>query len=101
MPLVKLNSRNVRMSIRVSSSLAPDQTRHFVRPDLGPNCLQKLSANETSRRRVNQRAYNTSLYMLFFLANLINHCYYLYGFVVGLPFFLCLYLMLSPLVLEL
>ena len=24
-----------------SNSLDPDQTRHFVRPDLGPNCLQK------------------------------------------------------------
>ena len=25
----------------------------FVRPDLGPNCLQRLSADDTSRQRVN------------------------------------------------
>ena len=29
-----------------------DQARHFVGPDLGPNCLQKLSADDTSRQRV-------------------------------------------------
>ena len=33
----------------VSNSLDPDQARHFVGPDLGPNCLQKLSADDTSR----------------------------------------------------
>ena len=27
--------------IRVSNSLDPDQARHFVRPDLGPGCLQR------------------------------------------------------------
>ena len=32
-------------TIRVSNSLDPDQARHFVRPDLDPNCLQKLSAD--------------------------------------------------------
>ena len=31
------------------NSLDPDQARHFVGPDLGPNCLQKLSADETRR----------------------------------------------------
>ena len=25
--------------------LDPDQDRHFVGPDLGPNCLQRLSAD--------------------------------------------------------
>ena len=32
------------------NSLDPDQTqtRHFVAPDLGPNCLQRLSAEDTS-----------------------------------------------------
>ena len=29
----------------MSNSLDPDQARHFVRPDLGPNCLQRLSAD--------------------------------------------------------
>ena len=28
-----------------SNGLNPDQDRHFVSPDLGPNCLQRLSAN--------------------------------------------------------
>ena len=39
----KTSSRN---TIRVSNSLDPDQDRHFVGPDLGPNCLQKLSADD-------------------------------------------------------
>ena len=37
----------------MSISLDPDQARHFVRPDLDQNCLQKLSADDTSRQRVN------------------------------------------------
>ena len=28
------------------NSLDPNQARHFVSPDLGPNCLQKLSADQ-------------------------------------------------------
>ena len=35
-------------TIRVSNSLDPDQAQHFVEPHLGPNCLQKLSADDTS-----------------------------------------------------
>ena len=34
---------------RVSNGLNPDQTRHFDRPDLGPNCLQRLPADDTRR----------------------------------------------------
>ena len=34
------------------NSLDPDQARHSVGPDLGANCLQKLSADDTSRQRV-------------------------------------------------
>ena len=29
-----------------SNSLDPDQARRFVGPDLGPNCLQRLSADD-------------------------------------------------------
>ena len=36
----------------VSNSLDPDQARLFVGPDLGPNCLQMLSADNTGRQRV-------------------------------------------------
>ena len=33
-------------SVRVSNSLDPaDQARNIVRPDLGPNCLQRLDDN--------------------------------------------------------
>ena len=35
--------------IRVSNSLDPDQARHFVGPDLDPNCLQKLSADDSKQ----------------------------------------------------
>ena len=35
----------------ISDRLDPDQARHFVGPDLGPNCLQILSADNTSRYR--------------------------------------------------
>ena len=39
-------------TFRVSNSLDPHQARHFVWPDLSSNCLQKLSADDTSRERV-------------------------------------------------
>ena len=31
----------------MSNSLDSDQAQHFVGPDLGPNCLQRLSADDT------------------------------------------------------
>ena len=37
----------------VSNSLDPDQGQHFVGPDLGPNCLQRLLADDTRRQRFN------------------------------------------------
>ena len=39
-----------RNTIRVSNNLDPDQDRHSVGPDLGPNCLQRLSEDDESRR---------------------------------------------------
>ena len=38
-----------RYTILVSNRLDRDQTCHFAEPDLGPNCLQKLSADDTGR----------------------------------------------------
>ena len=35
-------------TIRVSNSFDPNQDRHFVGPDPGPNCLQRLSADDRS-----------------------------------------------------
>ena len=42
----------------MSNSLDPDQARQFVGPDLGPNCLNRLSADDTSRQRVMQASLN-------------------------------------------
>ena len=39
-------NKSFRNTIRVSNGLDPDQERHFVCPDLGPNCLQRLSADD-------------------------------------------------------
>ena len=36
--------------ISVSNILDPDQDRHSVGPDLGPNCLQRLSAEDNIHR---------------------------------------------------
>ena len=33
------SKKKIRITIRVSNSLDPDQARHFVGPDLGPNSL--------------------------------------------------------------
>ena len=38
-----------RNTVSVSNRLDQDQSRRFVGPDLGPICLQKLSADDTSR----------------------------------------------------
>ena len=36
----------------MSNSLDPDQAGRFVEPDLGPNCLPRLSADDDGRQRV-------------------------------------------------
>ena len=38
--------KKIRNTIRVSNSLDPDQNRRSVGPDLGPNCLQRSSADD-------------------------------------------------------
>ena len=48
--------KSFRNTIRVSNSLDPDQAGHFIGPDVGPNCLQRLSVDDevaTSKERVN------------------------------------------------
>ena len=37
------------INLRVSNSLDPDQARRFVGPDRGPNCLQRISADDKIR----------------------------------------------------
>ena len=45
--LSKNSSMNsFRNNIRVSYNLDPDQDRLFVGPELGSNCLQKISADD-------------------------------------------------------
>ena len=48
------SKNSFKNTIKVSNNLDPDQARHIVGPDLGPNCLQKLSTDNTSRQRVKQ-----------------------------------------------
>ena len=50
---IYFSKNSFRNTIRVPNSLDPDQDLNFVRPDLGPNCLQRLSADSTSRQRDN------------------------------------------------
>ena len=45
MPYFTLRMLNFFNTIRVSNNLDPDQARHVVGPDLGQNCLQRLSAD--------------------------------------------------------
>ena len=42
------SKNSFRNTITVSNSLDPDQDRRSVGPDLGPNCLQRLSADDKS-----------------------------------------------------
>ena len=37
-------------TIRVSNSLDTDQARQYVEPDLGPNCLERLSVDDSGRQ---------------------------------------------------
>ena len=49
--LFKKNGFRNTCTIRVSNSLDLDQTRHFFGPDLGSNCFQRLSADDSSKLR--------------------------------------------------
>ena len=40
-----------RNTIIVSNGLDPDQDRHAVGPDLGSNCLQRLSVDDENRHQ--------------------------------------------------
>ena len=40
---------SLRNTIMVSNGLDPDQDGHFISPDMGSNCLQRLSADDKSR----------------------------------------------------
>ena len=44
----KLCKKNLSGILSECQWLDPDQNRHSVGPDLGPNCLQRLSADDKS-----------------------------------------------------
>ena len=47
----------------MSNRLDPDQERHFVVPDLDPNCLQRLSADDKNCN-LQVKNFKISLYQL-------------------------------------
>ena len=53
---VNFSKKSFRNALRVSNSLDADQDRQFVRPDLGPNYWQRISADNTGKQRVKQAA---------------------------------------------
>ena len=59
----KDSSRN---TLRMSSSLDRDNAQHLVGPDLGPNCLQMLSAGGPSRQRVIKGYFSIRMFCSFF-----------------------------------
>ena len=42
----------------LANRLDLDQTRRFVGPDLGPNCLHSLSADGNSRKKISSKSNN-------------------------------------------
>ena len=47
---INFSKNSFRNTIRVSNALDPDQAGYFVWPDLGPNCVQRLSTDYPSWR---------------------------------------------------
>ena len=59
-------------TIRVSNSLDPDQARWNVGPDLGPNSLQKLSADDTRGPKSKEiHAHLRTIYFVFVSESLL------------------------------
>ena len=46
------SKNSFRNSVRLSNKLDPYQARRYVGSDLGSNCLQMLSADDTGKKRV-------------------------------------------------
>ena len=47
---------NIIQCIPMPNSLYPEQSRRFDEPDLGPNCLLRLSADDTDIKIYKRRA---------------------------------------------
>ena len=50
--LLSFKKKSFRHTISESNSLNPDQARQNDRPELGSNCLQKLSVDDNNRQIV-------------------------------------------------
>ena len=48
-------TKKIMNIIRVANSLEPGQARRIVGTDLSPNCLQRISADDSSRLRVKDK----------------------------------------------
>ena len=61
----------------LSGSLDPGHAKHFVRTDVGPNCLQKISVEDISRKKVNITAIKIRCVQInnlyFFLISQLKH----------------------------
>ena len=53
------------------NGLDPDQDRRYFGPDLGPNCLQILSADDNSRQRVSETVRHIQFYVQWWLVGLV------------------------------
>ena len=67
-------------TIRVSKRLDTDQAQCYFGPDLGPNCLQELSADDTRRQRVKKydivlEAYLNLKKWVYFFINTVKSLY--------------------------
>ena len=51
----------------MSNSLDPDKARHTVGPDLGPNCLKRLSADDKIHRQQAKKLSHITLIFLLVL----------------------------------
>ena len=53
-PKSTFSKKNIQEYLQSGKQFESRSGQHFVRPDLGPNCLERLSADETSRQRVHK-----------------------------------------------
>ena len=59
----------------MSNNLDPDKARHNVLPDVGPNCSQRLTADDSSRHRVDNVTNSAGMKILlrFYICNSLVH----------------------------
>ena len=61
-------------TIWVLNGLNPDQDRRSVGPDLCPNCLQKLSADEKGRQETEIQLQSDQVHCLFNSVGSVSSC---------------------------